>query len=125
MVIPVSSWHCSEANGRFYLYVAALWEPGLSIVDVTDPAMPQFVRWLDGPPGTWTLQVQVAEQKMITNIEPIPAGWGTPSPTFEEGIAIWDEADPEDPKLLGKWGAGATGTHSIAARLVAVRGRAE
>ena len=26
-----------EANGRFYLYVAALWHPGWSIVDVTDP----------------------------------------------------------------------------------------
>lgn len=100
-----------EVNGRFYLYVAALWEPGLSIVDVTDPVRPRFVRWLDGPPGTWTLQVQVAEQKMITNMEPIPAGWGTRSPTFEEGIAIWDVADPEDPKLLGKWNGGATGTH--------------
>jgi hypothetical protein len=100
-----------EAEGRFYLYVAALWEPGLSIIDVTDPAQPRFVRWIDGPPGTWTLQVQVAEQKMVTNMEPIPAGWGTPSPTFEEGITIWDVADPEDPKVLGKWAAGATGTH--------------
>jgi hypothetical protein len=100
-----------EAGGRFYLYVAALWEPGLSIIDVTDPAAPRFVRWIDGPPGTWTLQVQVADQRMITNMEPIPAGWGTPSPTFEEGITIWDVADPEDPKVLGKWSSGATGTH--------------
>jgi hypothetical protein len=100
-----------EAGGRFYLYVAALWEPGLSIIDVTDPAQPRFVRWIDGPPGTWTLQVQVAGQKMITNMEPIPSGWGTPSPTFEEGFTVWDVADPEDPKVLGKWAAGATGTH--------------
>ena len=33
-----------EVDGRFYLYVAPLWEPGLSIVDVTDPADPRFVR---------------------------------------------------------------------------------
>lgn len=100
-----------EVDGRFYLYVAALWEPGLSIVEVTDPARPRYVKWIDGPPGTWTLQVQVAEQRMVTNMEPIPAGWGTPSPTFEEGITVWDVADPEEPKELGKWSAGATGTH--------------
>jgi hypothetical protein len=100
-----------EADGRFYLYVAALWEPGLSIIEVTDPEHPRYVRWINGPPGTWTLQVQVADQKMVTNMEPVPVGWGTPSATFAEGITIWDVADPEDPKELGTWSPGATGTH--------------
>jgi hypothetical protein len=100
-----------EADGRFYLYVAPLWEPGLHIVDVTEPERPRYVRWLDGPPGTWTLQVQVADGLMITNMEPIPEGWGTPSRQFEEGVTVWDVADPERPKVLGKWSAGATGTH--------------
>ena len=100
-----------EVNGRFYLYVAALWEPGLSIVDVTEPHHPRYVRWLDGPAGTWTLQVQVADGRMIMNMEPIPPGWGSPSPDFEEGISVWDVNDPEDPRLLGKWSSGATGTH--------------
>jgi hypothetical protein len=100
-----------EVGGRFYLYVAALWEPGLSIVEVTDPAHPRYVRWIDGPPGTWTLQVQVAEQKMVTNMEPIPPNWGTPSPTFQEGITVWDVSDAEDPKQLGIWSPGANGTH--------------
>lgn len=100
-----------ESDGRFYLYVAPLWEPGLHIVDVTDPGHPRYVRWLDGPPGTWTLQVQVADGLMITNMEPIPAGWGNPGRHFEEGVTVWDVADPERPKVLGKWSPGAAGTH--------------
>ncbi|HEY5058921.1 MAG TPA: hypothetical protein VII51_07865 [Gaiellaceae bacterium] len=100
-----------EVDERFYLYVAALWEPGLSIVEVTDPANPRFVRWLPGPAGTSTVQVQVADGLMVTNMEPIIPGWGDVSPTFEEGIAIWDLADPEDPQILGKWATGVGGTH--------------
>jgi hypothetical protein len=100
-----------EVGERFYLYVAAFWEPGLFIVDVTDPARPRFVRSLSGPPGTWTLQVQVADGLMITSMEPIPPGWGDSSPDFEEGLAIWDVADPEDPHVLGTWRTGSAGTH--------------
>jgi hypothetical protein len=100
-----------ELGGSFFLYVAALWEPGLSIVDVTDPARPRFVRWIPGPSGTWTLQVQVADGRMITNLEPIPPGWGEPSDGFEEGFTIWALDDPEDPRPLGRWSSGARGTH--------------
>lgn len=100
-----------EAQERFYLYVAPLWEPGLHVVDVTNPERPRYVRWLDGPPGTWTLQVQVADGMMITNMEPVPEGWGTPSAQYEEGVTIWDVGDPERPKALGKWTSGAAGTH--------------
>lgn len=101
-----------EANGRFYLYVAALWHSGWSIVDVTDPRSPRFVRWIEGPPNTWTIQVQVAEGRMITSLEHIPAGWGGGEATPpEEGFLIWDLADPEDPQRVGHWRGGARGTH--------------
>jgi hypothetical protein len=101
-----------EVDERFYLYVAALWHSGWSIVEVTDPRAPRFVRWIPGPPNTWTIQVQVAEGRMITSLEHIPSGWGGDADTPpQEGFLIWDLADPEDPQQLGHWRSGAAGTH--------------
>ncbi len=100
-----------EQAGRFYLYVAALWEPGLTILDVTDPARPRQVRWLDGPGRTWTLQVQVAGDRMITNLEHVPPGWGEGDGPGADGLTIWDVSDPEDPQILGVWSSGSTGSH--------------
>lgn len=102
-----------EQDGRFFLYVAALWHSGWSILEVTDPERPQLLRWLEGPPNTWTIQVQVADARMITALEHIPSGWssGGSSAAPEEGFFIWDAAEPDNPKLLGHWSSGATGTH--------------
>jgi hypothetical protein len=61
-----------EADGRFFLYVAGFWHSGWSILDVTDPEHPELLRFLDGPPNTWTLQVQVADGTMITALEHLP-----------------------------------------------------
>ena len=33
---------------------------------MTDPEHPELLRWLDGPPNTMTIQVQVADATMIT-----------------------------------------------------------
>jgi hypothetical protein len=103
-----------EVGGRFYLYVTALWRAGLSILEVTNPERPRLLRWVPGPPNTWSLQVQVAGGKMVTSLEPIPKGqgWGgDPDAKFDEGLVVWDVRDPADPKVLGKWSAGANGTH--------------
>ena len=87
-----------QAGDRWYLYTALFWHSGLSIVEVTDPANPRFVRYIEGPANTWTLQVQIADGKMITSQEKIAEGWGdTPGMAFGEGFLIWDLADPEDP----------------------------
>ncbi len=101
-----------ELDGCFYLYATSFWDPGLFILDVTDPASPELVRFLAGPENTWALQVQVAEQRMVTSLEPIPDGWGgTSGAAPEEGIVVWDVADPGDPKELGRWATGNRGTH--------------
>ena len=102
-----------EVDGRFFLYVAAMWEPGLSILDVTDPTRPQLVRWLEGPPNTWTIQVQVADGKLIMGMEHIPAGWsrGSTAVPPSDGFLIWDVTTPDDPVRLGTWRSGSTGTH--------------
>ena len=67
-------------NGdRWYLYVAHLWHSGFSVLDITNAATPRVVRFVAGPPNTWTLQVQIADGLMITSQEQIPQGWGNQS----------------------------------------------
>jgi hypothetical protein len=101
-----------KAGDRWYLYTATFWHPGLNIVEVTDPANPRFVRFLPGPANTWTLQVQIAEGRMITSHERISPGWGDiPGQPFGEGFEIWDLADPENPEKLGHYKTGGGGTH--------------
>jgi hypothetical protein len=102
-----------EQAGRWFLYVAHLWHPGWSILDITNPAAPRLCRTIDGPAGTWTIQVQAAQGRLVTSLEQPVAGWGfAEGARFDEGALIWDiEADPIDPRLLGAWRTGATGTH--------------
>lgn len=99
-------------EGRWYLYCAHFWHSGWSITDVTDPARPRFVRFIDGPPNTWTLQVQIADGLMITSMERIPDGWGgDPKGPYGEGFYVWGLSDPENPILLGHYKTGGAGTH--------------
>lgn len=102
-----------EVDGRFFLYVAALWHSGWSILDVTDPTRPEQLRWVEGPPNTWTIQVQVADGMMITALEHVPPGWsnggGLAAP--QDGFYVWDVVEPDRPKMLGHWRSGASGTH--------------
>lgn len=101
-----------RSKDRWFLYAAALWESGLNIIDVTDPSKPRLVSFIPGPPNTWTLQVQVAEGRMITSMEQIPPGWGdTPGAAYGEGFLIWDLTDPERPRQLGHFKTGGAGTH--------------
>ena len=102
-----------QAAGRWYLYVAHLWHRGWSVLDVTEPTKPQFRNFIPGPDNTWTIQVQVADGKMITALEKPVEGWGVESGLpFDEGALIWDVAsDPMAPILLGKYETGGTGTH--------------
>jgi len=100
-----------ETEGRFFLYLGSMWEPGFIIVEVTDPSTPNRVAFVPGPVNTWAIQVQVAEGRMITGYEHIPPGWGGTSGTPDEGFAIWDLADPERPERLGQWRTGSSGTH--------------
>ena len=100
-------------DNRWYLYLAHFWHGGWTILDVTEPSDPKFVKFVVGPDFTETIKVQVADGIMITNLQKwIPfAGRPTDKP-YEEGIYIWDVKDPVNPKRLGHWKTGVpTGTH--------------
>ncbi len=102
-----------EVNNRFFLYVASLWQPGLSVLDVTEPESPRLLHWIEGPPNTSTTQVQVADGRMITSLAHRAPEWvahrqqGMPA----DGLVVWDVSQPESPVKLGRWTSGAQGTH--------------
>jgi hypothetical protein len=103
-----------RAEDRWYLYMGNLWHRGWTILEVTDPAAPRLVRFIEGPSNTWTIQMQVAEGRMITALEKIDSGWGDdPQAPFEAGFLVWDLADPEDPTRLGRYETGGYGCHRI------------
>ena len=59
-----------EVGGKYYLYVAHFKSSGWSILEVTDPASPRFVKFVPGPDlaGQGTVKIQVADGLMITSL---------------------------------------------------------
>jgi hypothetical protein len=99
-------------NKRWYCYLAHVWTSGVSILDITDPSKPEYIKHIPGPDNnTWT-QVQVANGIMVVGFERVMESWGgKPDQSFGDGIVIWDVKDPVNPKRLSEWKTGATGTH--------------
>jgi len=109
---PAFKLAMQEVNGRWYLYLAHLWHRGWSVLDVTDPTAAQLVTYIPGPENTWTIQIQVAEGKMITALERIAPGWGgVDGQAFAEGFFIFDVSEPTKPRRIGHFQTGSTGTH--------------
>ena len=109
---PAFKLAAQEINGRWYLYMGHLWHRGWTILEVTDPTRPQDVAFVPGPENTWTIQVQVAEGKMIAALERIAPGWGGVEGTpHAEGFYIFDLSDPAEPRRIGHFQTGSTGTH--------------
>jgi hypothetical protein len=99
---------------RWYLYMGHLWNHGWSIVDVTDPKNPKFVKFLPGPENTWTIQMELHDNLMVTALQSEGAIWGgDPKKPNDEGVLIWDISDPLNPKQLSHWKTGSTGVHRI------------
>jgi hypothetical protein len=102
----------TEKDGRWYLYLGHLWHCGWSIVEVTDPANPRYVKFIEGPANTWTIQVTLHGNLMMTALQRQAPSWGGDADKpFEEGVMLWDIGDPEDPKFLSHWKTGGLGTH--------------
>jgi hypothetical protein len=110
---PAFKLAMQEVEGRWLLYTTHFWRSSWSVVDVTDPTAPALVRTIDGPPDTWTYQIQVADGRMVTALERPSPGWGfDPSRTEQTGVVIWDVAtDPVTPARLAYYDTGGRGTH--------------
>ncbi|HSK23052.1 MAG TPA: hypothetical protein VK906_07750 [Egicoccus sp.] len=99
---------------RWYLYVTRFWEPGVTILDVTDPGAPVTVGEILGPndPNVATWQVQVADDLLVLGLEHRPPGWGgDPPAATAEGLEFHDVSDPLAPVRLSGFAYGAKGTH--------------
>jgi hypothetical protein len=80
---PAFKMSIREHRGRWYLYTGHFWHSGWSIIDVTDPAAPHVVRFIPGPAHTWTLQMELSGNTMITALErPFPNFGGDPQQPF-------------------------------------------
>jgi hypothetical protein len=109
---PAFKMTIRESGGRWFLYTGHFWHSGWSVVDVTRPTKPEVVNFLPGPPDTWTLQVDLAGDTMITALEKIfPNFGGRPDAPYDEGVLIWNLADPVKPRCQGQFKTRGTGTH--------------
>ena len=101
-------------DGRYYMYCGSFRGPGWNIVDVTDPAEPRVVNWMQACdpkeyPATNTPKIQVADGLMIG-----ATGGGVsflhgckPGDKSLGSLQIFDiKSDPVHPKLLSKWETG-------------------
>jgi hypothetical protein len=64
-----------------------------------------------GDKSSLTLQMELSGNTMITALEQILPGLGGNKKPFDEGVLIWDIRDPVNPRRLGQFRTGGTGTH--------------
>jgi hypothetical protein len=101
-----------RVGDRWYLFMGHLWNRGWSIVDVTDPSKPKVAKFIPGPDNTWTIQMDLHDNLMITALQRMAPQWGgDPKKPNDEGILFWDISDPLNPKQLSQWKTGSAGVH--------------
>lgn len=93
-------------NDHWYLYAGHSFDQGWSIIDVTDPKNPRYVKFM--PYSTTSKEVLTAQLTLHDDIliTAIDKELKT-DPT----LIIWDISDPENPKKIGDWKGGEGGSH--------------
>src|SRR5215467_3011314 len=103
-----------QVAGRWYLYMGHEWHRGWTIIDVTDATNPKFVKFVEGPDNTNTIQMELHDNLMITALQKKQPNWGgDPNRPNDEGALFWDISDPVNWKLLSHWKTGSNGIHRI------------
>ena len=101
-----------QDGDTWYMYASNLFHRGWSILDVTDPADPTVLKFIEGPENTGTWQVDIADGLMITALDALSATWGgdPDAPHAPEAVLIWSLEDPLNPTQIGSFTTGG-GTH--------------
>jgi hypothetical protein len=92
-----------HAGDHWYLYMGHSFDHGWSILDVTDPKDPKYVKFIPGPADVITAQLTLHDNIMITALD----GKSKTDPA----LLIWDITDPINPKQIGQWKGGEGGSH--------------
>lgn len=108
---PAFKMSIKEQDGRWYLFAAHIFHSGLTVLDVTDPKNPRPLTFIPEDPNSFTLQVDLSGDIMITSLEKNFLDPTTQGKPFSEGVQIWNIKNPENPKRLGHFKTGGTGTH--------------
>jgi hypothetical protein len=111
---PAFKMAIREHQDKWYLFTTHFWHQGWSIVDVTDPAKPRVVKFIEGPDNTATWQIDISGNIMITGLEhrtKFPNFGGDSTKPQPEGVIIWDISDPLNPQQRGTFTTKGTGTH--------------
>ncbi len=115
---------------RGYGYVGHIFSRGFSIIDLRDPRNPRPVAYIPAPPNTWCLHLQThddlllvihnkdmfAQADMVDEKAYYKGGvshhaGGTRD--WSAGMAVYDIADPDQPRQIGFMPVQGTGLHRI------------
>ena len=104
--------HVNVVDGYAYVGHQGYSAIGTSVVDVRNPENPKLVAQVPRPDGTHSHKVQVVGDVMVVNHEKNKFGAeGTTS--WSAGLAIFDVADPTQPRQIGFFPTPGTGVHRM------------
>jgi hypothetical protein len=104
-----------QVAGRWYLYMGHEWHRGWTIIDVTDAQNPKFVKFVEGPDNTNTIQMEFHDNIMVTALQRKQTTWGgDPNRPNDEGALIRDISDPVNWKPLSHWKTAARASIALA-----------
>ena len=98
-----------HVNGHWYIYMGHSFDQGWSILDVTNPTNPRYVKFIPYKTSDKTIitsQVTLHDNLMITSLNTFTAQ-KDPAPA----VLVWDVSDPENPKQISSWQGGSSGAH--------------
>ena len=118
-----------------YAYIGHVCSRGFSVVDVRDPTKPKTVNYIENPPNTWSLHLQVHDDLLLlvhgrdmfaqpdmaderNYYKPKAGRHDAPrqrrtARNWSAGMAVYDISKPAEPRQIGFMPVEGTGLHRI------------